>query len=509
MADPIRDLLPDYAARRLDAEARRAVERHLRGCADCREALADWRATAALLAREAEGRALPLPAYTAPPARRTAGLVWLADRIARLRLAASWILASLPAAGSRPRPAARAALGVALTVVLAAGLGAWALRVGGAVERASDGTVNRAVDDAVARAQSGGLAAATAVARRPTTVARQAMASDRTRFEERAPLRDPDTEPEAGDAAEDAVVIALGSARSAAGAGSDSGEVGAPSAVEPAPPSAAPTSSGAPGGSVARSPSPVPSDPRDEPDRPAPAPDPDPGPEPDPSRPPATAGPPEEPSPAPTAAATAAPTSPPATTGRIAGLVRGPDGGPRAEILVVADAADGAAPSRSAVTGIDGAYALDLPPGDWLLSARTPAYALMWHPGRASPRGAEALRIALGDARAIDFALESLPGGRIDGRVTAPDGAAVPGALVMAAYPAEAGETAPRLAGATFADGEGRFALPVAPGTWMVVASADPRATALSWWGGDGSLDQADRLPVAPRAADLLLRLRP
>jgi hypothetical protein len=181
-------------------------------------------------------------------------------------------------------------------------------------------------------------------------------------------------------------------------------------------------------------------------------------------------------------------------SGRVSGEVRGPDGLPRAEIAVIADRVDAPADPVLAVTDIDGAYVLELDPGRWILHAETPAYQLMWHGGKANPRSANPVDIQVGSAQTADFYLESNPPARIRGRVTNAEGRPLARALVLAAYPPDQPGESPRLVWSSFSDASGDYQLYLPPGAWFLAAAADWRSESLTWWGGTGSLEEADQL---------------
>ncbi|RIL05169.1 hypothetical protein DCC79_16260, partial [bacterium] len=200
--------------------------------------------------------------------------------------------------------------------------------------------------------------------------------------------------------------------------------------------------------------------------------------------------------------------TPAAVTGVITGTVNGPDGLPRAEILIVAEPdGSGAAPATT-LSDVDGAFALTLPPGAWIVHAETPAFQLMWHPGRTNPIHAEPVVVAAGATAAVRFNLEPNPAGTIAGRVTDADGTPRARVAVIAAIPDDGDGGRPILTAAVYSDADGAYTLPVPPGAYLVAAGITRRFGDLVWWGGDGSLEQSDRLGVRghdPTRADLVL----
>ena len=70
------------------------------------------------------------------------------------------------------------------------------------------------------------------------------------------------------------------------------------------------------------------------------------------------------------------------------------------------------------MTDVNGAYAIEVPAGAWILHAETPAYQLMWHPGKPNPIAAEPVVVAAGATIAVDFSqrIEQRPYSRIRGQ---------------------------------------------------------------------------------------------
>lgn len=462
MHEQVRGLLPEYAAGGLDAATRRRVDAHLAGCAACRAELLEWRALAGALEPLVAGRAAAVPAWTPPP------------------------MPVAPPSGSiarRPRSGARL-----LLLALAIAIGSIGLRWRGTTrpilpDVGSDGGSARAGRALAPDDQ----AAPRHVDRLPTPVARSGSGSS-------APVRVVERGPEAS------VHGASGHGPDSTGApGHEPGRRDRPSTATPVGEAVGPAgttaTSGPPSGASGA-----------EPGTPAPKSTP----EPEPTRTPSPET--SEATPTPFATATGVPSPTRATTTWLRGNVYGPDGFPRAEISVLADRLDVPAPAVAGSTDLEGRYALALPPGRWLLRVDAPAYQPMWHAGQANPYGADPIELDLGDDRRVDFHLEPNPPWQVEGRVLDAFGAPASQALVLAAYPPDPdrpGE-APRRAWAVFTGPDGRFALALPPGAWYLAASPDWRSVEPSWWGGDGSLEQADRLGIgAQPTTSLELRLRP
>ena len=175
---------------------------------------------------------------------------------------------------------------------------------------------------------------------------------------------------------------------------------------------------------------------------------------------------------------------------------------------MVAEAIGFAAESQSVSTGLDGAYTLELTPGTWHLHAETSAYQLMWYAGQPNPRTASLIQVEAGKLFEADFFLEPNPAGLIQGQVQSADGSPVDRALIMAAYPPDNPGEEPRLVWSAFSNSDGRFRLSVPPGAWYLAAAPDWRSDQLHWWGGDGTLENADRVGVQdhrPTEVEILL----
>ena len=201
-------------------------------------------------------------------------------------------------------------------------------------------------------------------------------------------------------------------------------------------------------------------------------------------------------SPGPTTEPPPTPVPPPPTdpAPAIAGLVIGGDGHALAGARIEARPVGGGSPS-AAITGPDGGFRLRAGVGRWLVHASAAGHSLAWFGGAPSPWTAEPLEVGP-DGATADFGLEPAPPTRIRGRVADATGAPVAAALVVAFLPPDgAGPGVP--VASTFAGDDGRYELPVGEGGWLVAATANGASDGLAWWGGDGSVATADRVPVA------------
>lgn len=484
MCADVRLLLPDWAADRLGIAARRAVEAHLTGCAACRAEADGWSALAGA-ADAFVALAGPPPAWRSPvEAQRERGGVIPMDGAA-------------PRRRSRAVAAGVAALAMAASValaVVAGGPSPW--------RRGPAGDVKRAVRPAPA------LSPPTIVGRAPTRVARL-VAAESAAGRGRAPAR-PGPAAGALDPPDRSVgarpkgpIGPLAASSPAHRADPSSPNVAATLGANAAPPTSGTSgvSSGAPGGEgrtrATRS------APGSQPTMVPPPSASDPAPSTPPLAPPATPSAP--PDPAPTDPA------PPPAAAVVTGVVTGPDGFERAEVRIVALPVDRAEAPHGATTGVDGAFTLVLPPGRWSIHAEAPTYLFAWPDGALTPLAAPPIDVAAGAAVRVAFRLSPASFGAIRGRVVDPTGAPAAGALVVAAAPdtERGGYTA--FVAAAFADADGRYALAVDEGAWLVAAATDWRAPNLTWWGGDGDLVAVDWVAVSrERAADGIdITLRP
>jgi hypothetical protein len=454
MCTPDQDHLADWLAGRLDPAAAARTAAHVAVCPACRaESDALARLAAAIRtasAMRAEG--VEVPAYRLPPPSigRPAILPHLGRTVRR----------TVPTALRL-----RAAAGLMAAVGVAIGAVAW--RAAGPIPGTDRGADQRAGTDAVdvvALAPTG----PTIVARQPTAVVRPMRA---------APARSvPGPIAAAPRPVLGAVAVVPATAASSA----------APAPAVPATPvdRERPDAPYPPSATDAATPQPLVPTAAPGTDQPAPPTSPTP-----PTNPASPTSPTSPSTPAPIA-------TPTAVVPTIAGLVIGADGGPLAGARVVVEPYDGGA-VRRAVTGPDGRYGVDVAPGRWLVRAEADGYVLTWHGGAPAPAAAQAIDVTDGGTHPpVDFALEPLPGPFIRGRVVDAAGNGVPGALVVAARPGDRAVDVGAAAAAVYADEAGAYALPITPGGWLVAATTDWRRGAMAWWGGDGSILQADRVPV-------------
>jgi hypothetical protein len=196
--------------------------------------------------------------------------------------------------------------------------------------------------------------------------------------------------------------------------------------------------------------------------------------------------------------------------GEITGRVVGPDGAPRAEIRIVAEA-EGGVPPVETYSGADGRYALAVPAGTWLVHAEAPAYQIEWFGGLPSPYGAPVVTVPGGGrAEYVDFALRPYAGGRVTGRVVGVDGVPVNRALLVAVQATGAG-TGPAAGyrAATFTREDGTYTLYVEPGEYAVGVARDWRLPPGAWWRSATELARADPVRAgadAAAAVDIVVR---
>jgi hypothetical protein len=131
-------------------------------------------------------------------------------------------------------------------------------------------------------------------------------------------------------------------------------------------------------------------------------------------------------------------------------------------------------------------------------AAGSVAYAPVYYPGTASPAGAAAITLGVGEERSgVDFQLQLVPTARVAGVVTSQDGT-VPSNVQISLVPSSAVGSAPMEIGTfgTRVDGNGQFTFrDVTPGQYTLhVRSAVRRADA----GGRGGPTPAGRGPVPP-----------
>ncbi len=483
MCDAFRDQLPGFVAGHLDPTARARIEAHVAGCADCRAEAAEWRCIADAVRAMAVARA-----GEAPPYGGAGGLT----------AARPTPLTHLPPVATRRWTLARPALIAGVAMVGAVITAGWHLT--GRSDPANE--ADRAVVDIAGAGHRSQTRAPASIAERTERRGSSGGAS--------------------GPAAPRATVVARTGDRLATGPAGAIARVGSQllastsGVAKPSPVAASRTRDGA----LATGPVPAAGGAREHVgalpetpgagsggDRPR-----------EPSQPPAriepSATPPADPTPTIAPTAEVVPTdlpsaTPLAVTGTITGTVKGADGLPRAEILIIAEPEDPAtgAPATT-LSNVTGAFALTLPPGAWIVHAETAAFQLMWHPGRSNPIHAEPIAVAAGATAAVTFNLEPNPAGMVVGRVTDAAGAPRARVAVIAAIPDDGDGGRPILTAAVFTDADGEYALPVPPGAYLVAAATSRRFGDLVWWGGDGTLDQADRIGVRgpdPVRADLVL----
>lgn len=482
MCADVRLLLPDWAADRLGPAARRAVEAHLTGCAACRAEADGWIALAGA-ADAFVALAGPPPAWRSPlEAQRERG-------------------GAIPMDGAAPRRRSRAVAAAVAALAMAASV-ALAVVAGGPSpwRRGPARDAERAVRPVPA------LAPPTIVARAPTRVA-WLVAAESAAGRGRAVARPGgavgavDPADRSVDARPKGPIVPFAASSPARRADPPSPNVAATLGANAAPPTSGTSgvSSGAPGGEGrARATRSAPASPPTAAPPPAAS---DPAPSTPPLTPPATPAAPPDP----------APTDPPPPAAAVvSGVVTGPDGFERAEVRIVALPVDRTEKPHGATTGADGAFTLVLPPGRWSIHAEAPTYLLAWPDGALTPLAAPPIDVAAGAAVRVAFRLSPASFGAIRGRVVDPTGAPAAGALVVAAAPdtERGGYTA--FVAAAFADADGRYALAVDDGAWLVAAATDWRAPNLTWWGGDGDLVAVDWVAVSrERAADGIdIRLR-
>lgn len=462
MCSPDRDALADWLAGWLDPAAATRTAAHVLTCPACRAEVHHLAQLATAVRTVAAHRAetIVVPAYRRPPpAARRAVLPFPGIRSAR-----------------PPAPAAarlRVAAGLMAAVAVAIGAVVW--RAGSPLQGGGHDDSRRADNHFEIPAP----AAPTVVVRRATAVDRNAPAAlaARTTARGAAPVvamtrRDPDAGPSVAVPIVVAVPSDVGPTVIAANPTASSERDGERPDAPPSPPPSSATAAGVPTGAP---PAPI------EPTSPAP---------------PAPPTPPTLPA-TPATIATPVPiATPTAVVPTIAGIVIGADGGPLAGARVVVEPFDGGG-AIVAVTAADGRYSVDVAPGRWLVHAGADGYALMWHGGAPAPLAAPAIDVTDDlPGPTVDFALEPVPGLFIRGRVVDAAGNGVPGALVVAARPGDRAVDVGAAAAAVYADSGGNYSLPITPGGWLVAATADWRRGAMAWWGGDGSILEADRVSV-------------
>lgn len=494
MPDRFIDLIPSFVAGTLPAPDARAVADHLASCPACRAELATWQAIAAAAARRADGRTVVLPAYRAP-------LVEDAVRVAAPVPGGS----AAAAADSAVRPEPGHAPSAARTVLFpstaeSATHAAWPSRPTGSWLRIAAALV-------VAAGLTGLAIVARHPARRvadrpvalPTHVARPATAVLRAVDEDGAPIGRP-TDARVVDAAAAAAAAGKSSRATHTGADAptldpDGGARGQPALGDAGPPPGAAQATAAPEPRptlddrppVTAPPAAPPSTPLPATATPAP---------PEPPAPTNAAGPSVTVSP-PTATTELPPPTPTAAVPVIAGTVYDADAAPMAGARVVAEAAGGGT-EVVAETDALGRYTLAVAAGSWLVHVEAAGHALMWRSGKPTPLDADAIDAAA--ASAVDFYLEPAANWSIRGTVVDASGSPVARALVLAAPPDRARGGARRPSAAAYTDASGNYFLPVPTGAWLVATTLDWRGSALSWWGGDGSLSTADAVPVGDDA---------
>jgi len=472
MCADVRPLLPDWAADGLAPAARRAVESHLRSCAACRTEADGWRALAQA-ANAYVSAAGPPPAWRSPLAGDGA------VPAVRAFPAASAVPVAPPAVRQRKRAVLALASLAAAVAIVAFG--------GNVVRRATSPDGDAAVGLLPNRSMP------TIVARMPTRVARLAAGAQRSTSAGRT--NDATGRPAPADRAG----TSFAAPRSVSRRPSANPSFAVPTAAEPT--VAGPASAPPDGSATASTPSTGPTQaspvPPTSPSSPSP---PSPAPPASPSSPPPPLASPIPPTP---------PTPPPGSA-IVTGIVTGPDGFERAEVNIIALPFDTSEASRAASTGATGAFTLTLPAGRWSIHAESPAYLPAWPDGALTPLDGAPLDVAAGAAAHLRFTLSAASWGAIRGRVVDTAGVPVDGALVLAAAPDTERGGYRAFVAATFADADGRYALAVDEGAWLVAAATDWRAPYLTWWGGDGDLVAVDWVAVSrERAADGIdIRLR-
>lgn len=208
-----------------------------------------------------------------------------------------------------------------------------------------------------------------------------------------------------------------------------------------------------------------------------------------------------------------APPSPTADTGIVAGRVLGPDGQPRAEIPVRAwRVGAGLDDAVELIPGADGRFGMALPAGDWLIGVLSPVHQPVWWRGGAAgvagcPLAAAPIALAPGQTvEGVDFMLARLPDQRVVGRVVDGAGRPAAGAMIVAAPPGGADVAA--WGPVAFADADGRFALALEPGTYVVGAAEAWMRLPRVWWDGAAGIEDARPITIEPgvdAVADLAL----
>lgn len=205
------------------------------------------------------------------------------------------------------------------------------------------------------------------------------------------------------------------------------------------------------------------------------------------------------------AAPPSATTLPTPDGGIVAGRVLGPDGQPRAEIPVRAWRVGAAlGDAVESLPAADGSFQMALPPGAWLIGVLSPAHQPVWWRGggaaaAACPLAAAPIDLAAGQAVAgVDFTLARLPDQRVVGRVVDGAGRPLAGAMLVAAPPGGADPAA--WGPVAFADGDGRYALALEPGTYVVGAAQAWTGRPGLWWDGAAGVEQARPITVEPGA---------
>lgn len=483
MCDAFRDQLPGLVAGHLDPTARARTEAHVAGCADCRAEAAEWRRIADAVRAMAVARAGEVPPYDGAGGPTAARPTPLTD---------------LPPVATRRRAHARPVLIAGVAMVGAVITAGWHLT--GRNDPANE--ADPAVVDIAGAGHRSQIQAPASIAER--TEGRGSSGG--------AP----------GPAAPWATVVARTGDRLASGPaggiartghpplGSAGATAPVPLATEGKAGDGAPAAGMAPAAGGGRAPvglrpeAPGNGSHGDRPREPNPPPI---GIEP-------SGTPPADPTPTIAPTAQVVPpdlpsATPLAVTGTITGTVKGADGLPRAEILIIAEPEDPAAGApATTLSDVTGVFVLTLPPGGWIVHAETAAFQLMWHPGRTNPIHAEPIAVAAGATAAVTFNLEPNPAGMVVGRVTDAAGAPRARVAVIAAIPDDGDGGRPILTAAVFTDADGLYALPVPPGAYLIAAATTRRFGDLVWWGGNGTLDQADRIGVRgpdPVRADLVL----
>ncbi len=479
MHERIRGLLAEHAAGGLDAERRAEVETHLAGCPNCRAELAEWQALAGVLTTEVAGRAEAAPAWIDPELSPTASV---SREPSTAQLA------------GRPWPALLV-LGLGIGILLIAGLGRF--------EDPTDRWVQHGVEGDVSGQILGGFDASGPGALDGAGGSSEADTEEALRIDR---LPTPITragDPIDGlglDGSHDANLLALArAADSGATASRGATAEAGPASIAGDAVSRSPSVSTSTAPAATANPTPAPDDGRSGLGRSSPEPS---------EPPPATATTPPTATSIVLPSATASPTR--VTTAILHGRVHGPDGYPRAEIPILVERIDSAGERYELATDIEGRYAFELPPGSWILHAEAPAYQLMWHAGRPNPLSADPIELLAGDEQQADFFLEPHPAARIEGQLLDERGDPIPRALVMAAYPHDptVPDASPRPVWSSFTHDDGRFALALPPGAWYLAAMPDWRAAEPSWWGGDGSLEEADQMGLsADRVPEIVWQL--